>query len=75
MRLSIALLVLALLGVVGGAALISVPAIGGAVIFDSLVVGLWTLLRDDGKTVPQVVQVPGQRPVSLMDVLQRSRAS
>ena len=49
MRLSIALLIGSLLGVSGGAALIGLPAVGGAIIFDSLCVGVWALGRDDGQ--------------------------
>lgn len=71
MRLSVVLLVLSLLGVVGGAALISVAAIGGAVIFDALAVGAWALLRDDGAQArPSVHEVP-----TLAQVLERARAS
>jgi hypothetical protein len=70
-RLSVVLLVLALAGVIGGAALISVPAVGGAVIFDSLCVGVWALLRDDGdRARPSVHEVP-----TLAQVLERARAS
>ena len=69
MRLSGILLVVALAGVLGGAALIGVPALGGALIFDSLAVGAWALLRDDGAS-PQVRQVP-----TVADILERARAS
>lgn len=71
MRLSVVLLVVALAGVVGGAALISVPAIGGALIFDSLCVGVWALLRDDGERArPSVHEVP-----TLKQIFDRARAS
>lgn len=70
MRLSAVLLVCSLLGVVAGAALIGVAAVGGAVIFDSLLVGWWALARDDGMTWPQVHEVP-----TLAQVLERARAS
>lgn len=71
MRLSIVLLLVALAGVIGGAALISVPAIGGAVIFDSLAVGVWALLRDDGaRPQASVHEVP-----TLAQVLERARAA
>lgn len=71
MRLSVVLLVAALAGVLGGAALIGVPALGGAVIFDSLAVGAWALLRDDGsRAAPSVHEVP-----TLAQVLERARAS
>ena len=71
MRLSIVLLLLSLAGVLGGAALIGVPALGGAVIFDSLCVGVWALARDDGQPgLPQVHGAP-----TLQQVLERARAS
>ena len=55
MRLSLALLLLALAGVLGGAWLIGRPEFGGAVIFDSLAVGWLALQIDDGTG-------PAQRP-------------
>jgi hypothetical protein len=71
MRLSVVLLLLALAGVLGGAALIGIPALGGALIFDSLAVGAWALLRDDGtRAAPSVHEVP-----TLSQVLERARAS
>ena len=71
MRLSVVLLLVALAGVLGGAALIGIPALGGAVIFDSLATGVWALLRDDGApSVPSVHEVP-----TLAQVLERARAS
>lgn len=70
MRLSVVVLLLALAGVLGGGALIGLPALGGCLIFDSLCVGSWALLRDDGKAVPQAHQVP-----SLASILDRARAS
>ena len=69
MRLSVVLLIIALAGVLGGGALIGVPALGGCLIFDSLAVGLWALLRDDGEASPSVHEVPG----TLHDVLERAR--
>ena len=72
MRLSVVLLLLSLAGVLGGAALIGVAALGGAVIFDSLCVGAWALLRDDGdRARPSVHEVPS----TLAQVLGRARAS
>lgn len=70
--MSVILLVVALLGVLGGGWLAGGPAgLGGCLIFDSLAVGAWALLRDDGKAVvPSVHQVP-----TLHDVLERARAS
>ena len=73
MRLSAFLLVLSLLGVVGGAVLIGTWAVGCAVIFDSLAVGVWALLRDDG-AAPQVRELPGTGG-TLQQILERARAS
>lgn len=71
MRLSVILLAVALAGVLGGGALIGVPALGACLIFDSLAVGAWALLRDDGtRAVPSVHEVP-----TLSQVLERARAS
>ena len=70
MRLSVILLLVALAGVLGGGALIGLPALGGCLIFDSLCVGLWALLRDDGRAAPSVHRVP-----TVADVLERARAS
>ena len=71
MRLSVVLLLLSLAGVLGGAALIGLPALGAAVIFDSLCVGVWALARDDGQPgLPQVHGAP-----TLQQVLDRARAS
>jgi len=69
-RLSVILLCVALCGVLGGAAIIGLPALGAAVIFDSLCVGWWALQRDDG-TGPQVARLPQ----TLHDVIERARAS
>lgn len=55
MRLSVVLLVLSLAGVLGGGALAEVfPVMGGCLIFDSLCVGAWALVRDDGLPGPQI---------------------
>jgi len=71
MRLSVVLLCLALAGVLGGGALIGVWALGVCLIADSVAVGVWALLRDDGRAVaPQVHEVP-----TLAQVLERARAS
>lgn len=71
MRLSVILLLLALAGVLGGGALIGLPALGGCLIFDSLCVGAWALLRDDGgQARPAVHELP-----TLAQVLERARAS
>jgi hypothetical protein len=71
-RLSIALLLLSLTGVLGGAWLIGLPVFGGAVIFDSIAVGVWALMRDDGHPpVPQ--QIEG--PKTVEQVLDRFRGA
>lgn len=71
MRLSAVLLVVSLAGVLGGGALIGIPALGACLIFDSLAVGAWALLRDDGRReAPSVHEVP-----TLSQVLERARAS
>jgi hypothetical protein len=71
-RLSLILLLLALAGVLGGGALIGTWCLGLCLIFDSLAVGLWALVRDDGEQVPGVHGSPG---LSLAQVLERARAS
>jgi len=70
MRLSAVLLVVSLAGVLGGAALIGLWALGLAVIADSVAVGAWALLRDaEGRRqAPQVHEVP-----TLAQVLERAR--
>lgn len=74
MRLSIVLLLAALAGVLGGGALIGLPALGGCLIFDSLAVGAWALLRDDGREPPGVSGLPsGGR--TLRQVLDDARAA
>jgi hypothetical protein len=71
MRLSVVLLVLSLAGILGGAALIGVQALGAAVIADSVAVGAWALLRDDGPArEPSVTEVP-----TLANVLEKARRS
>lgn len=71
MRLSAALLLVSLAGVMGGAALIGLWALGLAVIADSVAVGVYALLRDDGgRAAPSVHDVP-----TLAQVLERARAS
>lgn len=68
MRLSVGLLLASLAGVLLGAALIGTAALGAAVIFDSLCVGVYALARDDG--LPSVPQVHGQ---TVADILERAR--
>jgi hypothetical protein len=72
-RLSIALLLASLLGVIGGAFLIGRWAVGCAVIFDSLCAGAWAVWGyDDGEDArPQVAEAP----MTLQQVLDRARAS
>jgi hypothetical protein len=71
MRLSVVLLLVSLAGVLGGAALIGLPVLGGAVIFDSLALGVYALFHDDGqRAAPSVHEVP-----TLSQVLERARAS
>jgi len=71
MRLSVVLLLVSLAGVLGGAALIGLPALGAAVIFDSLCVGVWALARDDG--LPSLPEQP--RPLTVEKILERARLS
>jgi hypothetical protein len=69
MRLSVLLLLLSLAGVLGGAALIATWALGLAVIADSVAVGVYALLRDDGRrAAPSVHEVP-----TLAQVLEKAR--
>jgi len=75
MRLSIVLLITSLVGVAAGGWLIGRWALGVAVIFDSLCVGAWALLRDDGQGEPAGRAVVGQVPVHLGEVFDRARAS
>lgn len=72
MRLAAALLIVSVLGVLGGAALIGLPALGGAIIFESLCAGTWALMRDDGRSRPQVHAVAGS---TVSQILDRARAS
>ena len=69
MRQSVIMLLCSLTGVLGGAALIGVKAIGVALIFDSLCVGVFALLRDDQRAAaPSVHQIP-----TIHDVLEKAR--
>ena len=70
MRLSVALLGISLLGVLAGGWLTGRLGFGLCVIADSVAVGAWALLRDDGRDAgPQVHATP-----TLYDVLERARA-
>ena len=70
MRLSAALLAVSLLGMIGGAWLIGTWAVGGAVMTDSLLLGLWVLFRDDGtgRREPDAAE-----PATLHAILERAR--
>lgn len=72
MRFSAVLLCVSLAGLVGGAWLIGMWAVGAAIMLDSVLVGVWALFRDDGGQgrVPSVHEVP-----TLAQVLERARAS
>ena len=71
MRQSVALLLCSLAGIMGGAALIGLWALGLAIIADSVAVGVFALLRDaEGRVRPSVHEVP-----NLRQVLERARAS
>ena len=71
MRSSLILLVCSLLGVVAGASLIGPWAVGCAVIFDSLCVGVHALAREYGERAS--VPVPPGQGLSLGEVLERAR--
>ena len=69
MRLSVVMLIVALAGVLGGGALIGLPALGACLIFDSLCVGAYAWFRDDGIVAPLALQkVP-----TVDEILQRAR--
>jgi hypothetical protein len=71
MRLSVVLLGVSLLGVLAGGWLTGRLGFGLAVIGDSLALGAWALLRDDGRA-----ERPQPQGVStLADVLERARRS
>ena len=67
-KLPVVLLICALAGVLGGAAIIGLPALGGALIFDSLLVGWFAWNMDDG-AAPQAHQV-----TTLKTILDRERS-
>jgi hypothetical protein len=69
MRQSVVLLLCSLAGIMGGAALIGLWALGLAIVADSVAVGVYALLREDsGRAAPSVHQVP-----NLQQVLERAR--
>ena len=74
MRLSVVLLLAALAGVLGGGALISIPMLGACLIFDSLCVGLYALLRDDGQP-PQVQGIADGMPPDVRRFIERARGA
>jgi hypothetical protein len=69
MRLSVVLLLCSLAGIMGGAALIGLWALGLAIIVDSVAVGVYALLRDpEARVGPSVHEVP-----TVANVLERAR--
>ena len=62
MRLSVVLLAVSLLGVLAGGWLTGRLGLGLCVIGDSVAVGAWALLRDDGSRTKSVVVI---RPATL----------
>lgn len=71
MRLSAVLLAVSLAGIMGGAALIGMWALGLAIIADSVAVGAYALLREgQASAAPSVHEVP-----SLHQVLERARSA
>jgi hypothetical protein len=69
MRQSVILLLVSLAGIMGGAALIGLWALGLAIVADSVAVGVYALLREDsGRAAPSVHEVP-----TLANVLERAR--
>ena len=70
MRLSVVLLLLSLAGILGGAALIGLKPLGGAVIFVSVCAGAWALARDDGRGRGQP---DAAEPQTLHAILERAR--
>ena len=70
MRLSVVLLFVALAGILGGGALIGLPGLGACLIFDSLCVGVYALLRDSEPVAQAVPEV-----TTLQSILERARAS
>jgi hypothetical protein len=68
-RLSVVLLLLSLAGILGGAALIGLWALGLAIIADSIAVGAYALLREaGGRAAPSAHEAP-----TLAQVLEKAR--
>jgi hypothetical protein len=73
MRVSVVLLLCSLAGILGGGALIGLPALGGCLIFDSLLVGAYGLVTHDwGAPAAPSVRDVGNTLESIVD---RARAS
>lgn len=71
MRLSAVLMCVSLAGIMGGAALIGLWALGLAIVVDSVAVGVFALLREaESRPGPSVHEVP-----TLAQVLEKARAS
>lgn len=70
MRASIVLLIVSLAGILGGAALIGLTALGGAVIFVSVCAGVYALGRDDGTGRRQA---DAAEPTTLHAILEKAR--
>jgi hypothetical protein len=71
MRQSVILLLISLAGIMGGAALIGLWALGLAIIVDSVAVGVYALLREDeGRARPAVHEVP-----TLGQILERAKGA
>lgn len=72
MRSPVVLLLCALAGVLGGGALIGLPALGGCLIFDALAVGAWGVLHYDPAPAARGEEPAG--PVPLAEYLGRKAA-
>ena len=72
MRSSVLLLLVSLAGILGGAALIGLWALGLAIIADSVAVGVYALRRDDGVPAQPAVRAV---PATVASILERYRAA
>ena len=72
MRLHVILLIAALAGVVGGAWLIGMWAVGVAVIADSAAVAAWALFHDDGQE-PQAAIADDGMPADVRAFVEKVR--
>jgi hypothetical protein len=76
MRQSVILLLASLAGIMGGAALIGLWALGLAIVADSVAVGVYALQRDDGTGQPQVHGVsPDGIPADVRKFIERVRGA